>query len=131
MQWLDPQDKSLVSNFSCKVPQTISTVKAEFEVVSVAMNVTMKKSFLELRTCSNTLLLDFLSVFSHTCTNCYKTQVRTPISLKFGTQKGSPKANSSIKFDANPMNGEGFMINYSRTTRSICCHAYRVNRFME
>ena len=50
MQRLDPQDKSLVSNFACKVPQTISTVMAEFEVASVAMKVTVKKSFLELRT---------------------------------------------------------------------------------
>ena len=73
----------------------------------------------------------FFSVFSHTCKNCYKTQSRTPIALKFGTQKGSPKANSSITFGANPMNGSGVMTDYSRKTRSICCHAYRVNRFME
>ena len=58
---------------------------------------------------------------------CYS----TPIVLKFGTQKGSPTANPSIKFGANPMNGSGVMTNYSRKTRSICCHAYRVNRFME
>ena len=32
-------------------------------------------------------------------------QTRTPIALKFGTQKGSPKANPSITFGANPMNG--------------------------
>ena len=70
-------------------------------------------------------------VFSHTCKNCYKTQTRTPIALTFGTQKGSPKANPSIKFGANPMNGSGVMTDYSRKTRSICCHAYRVNHFME
>ena len=52
----------------------------------------------------------FFFVFSHTCKNCYKTQTRTPIALKFGTQKGSPKANPSIKFGANPMNGSGVMI---------------------
>ena len=69
--------------------------------------------------------------FSHTCKNCYNKQTRTPIALKFGTQKGSPKANPSINFGTNPMNGSGVMTNYSRKTRSICCHTYRVNRFME
>ena len=73
----------------------------------------------------------FFFVFSHTCKNCYNTQTRTPIALKFGTQKGSPKANPSIKFGTNLMNGSGVMTDYSRNTRSICCHAYRVNRFME
>ena len=73
----------------------------------------------------------FFFVFLHTCKNCYNKQTRTPIALKFGTQKGSPKANSSIKFGTNPMNGSGVMTDYSRKTRSICCHAYRVNRFME
>ena len=73
----------------------------------------------------------FFFIFSHTCTNCYNKQTRTPIALKFGTQKGSTKANPSIKFGTNPMNGSGVMTDYSRKTRSICCHAYRVNRFME
>ena len=73
----------------------------------------------------------FFFVFSHTCKNCYNTQTRTPIVLKFGTQKGRTKANPSIKFGTNPMNGSGVMTDYSRKTRSICCHAYRVNRFME
>ena len=41
--------------------------------------------------------LFFFFVFSHTCKNCYNKQTRTPIALKFGTQKGSPKANPSIK----------------------------------
>ena len=73
----------------------------------------------------------FFFVFSHTCKNCYNKQTRTPIALKFGTQKEGPKANASIKFGTNPMNGSGVMTDYSRKTRSICCHAYRVNRFME
>ena len=73
----------------------------------------------------------FFFVFSHTCKNRYNKQTRTPIALKFGTQKGSPKVNPSIKFGTNPMNGSGVMTDYSRKTRSICCHAYRVNRFME
>ena len=73
----------------------------------------------------------FFFVFSHTCKNCYNKQTRTPIAMKVGTQKGSPKANPSIKFGTNPMNGSGVMTDYSRKTRSICCHAYRVNRFME
>ena len=73
----------------------------------------------------------FFFVFSHTCKNCYNKQTRTPIALKFGTQKGSPKANPSIKFGTNLMNGSGVMTDYLRKTRSICCHVYRVNRFME
>ena len=73
----------------------------------------------------------FFFFFSHTCKNCYNKQTRTPIALTFGTQKGSPKANPSIKFGTNPMNGSGVMTDYSRKTRLICCHAYRVNRFME
>ena len=73
----------------------------------------------------------FFFVFSHTCKNCYNKQMRTPIALKFGTQKGSPKAHSSINFGTNPMNGSGVMTDYSRKTRSICCHAYSVNRLME
>ena len=74
---------------------------------------------------------NFFFVFSRTCKHCYKTQTRSPIALKFGTQKRSLKANPSIKFGANPMNGLGVMTDYSRKTRSICCHAYRVNHFME
>ena len=45
----------------------------------------------------------FSFVFSHTCKNCYNKQTRTPIALKFGTQKGSPKANLSFKFGTNPI----------------------------
>ena len=49
----------------------------------------------------------FFFVFSHTCKNCYKMQSLTPSALKFGTQKGRPESNLSIKFGANPMNGSG------------------------
>ena len=73
----------------------------------------------------------FFFVFSHTCKNCYNKQTRTPIAMKFGTQKGSPTANPSIKFGTTLMNGSGVITDYSRKTRSICCNAYRVNRFME
>ena len=73
----------------------------------------------------------FFFVFSHTCKKCYNKQTRTPIALTFGTRKGSPTANPSVKFGTNLMNGSGVMTDYSRKTRSICCHAYRVNRFME
>ena len=59
-------------------------------------------------------------VFSHTCKNCYKTQTRTPIALNFGTQNEIPKVNPSIKFGANPMNGSGFMIDYSRKVTVKC-----------
>ena len=72
-----------------------------------------------------------LRLFEKTCKNCYNKQTCTPIAVKVGTQKGSPKANPSIKFGTNPMNGSGVMTDYSRKTRLICCHAYRVNRFME
>ena len=78
---------------------------------------------------------DLFLRFSHTCKNwaknCYKTQTRTPIALKSGTQKGNLKANPIIKCGGNPMYGSGFMTAYLRKTRSICCHAYRVNHFME
>ena len=70
-------------------------------------------------------------VFSHTLKNCYKTQTRIPIASQFGTHKGSPTTNPSITFGANAVNGSGVMIDFSRKTRLICCHAYRVNRFME
>ena len=73
----------------------------------------------------------FLFVFSHTLKNCYETQMRIPIALKFGTHKGSPTTNPSINCGANLVNGSGVMIDYSRKTRLICCHAYRVNRYME
>ena len=73
----------------------------------------------------------FFFMFSHTCKNCYNTQMRTPIALKFDSQKGSPKANPSIKCGVHPINGSGVMTDYSHKTRSICCHVYRVNRFME
>ena len=71
------------------------------------------------------------SVFSHTLKNCYKTQTRIPITLKSGTHKGSPMSNPSIKFGANLVNDSGVMIDHSCKTRSIYCHSYRVNHFME
>ena len=76
-------------------------------------------------------LVFFLLRLSHTCKNCYNKQTSTPIALTFGTQKGSPTVNPSIKCGTNLMNGSGIMTDYSRKTRSICCHAYRVKRFME
>ena len=78
----------------------------------------------------NLFLGFFFFVFLHTCKNCYKMQTLTPIALNFGTQIGSPTVNPSIKFGANPMNGSGVMNDYSRKTKSICCHAYKLNRFM-
>ena len=61
----------------------------------------------------------FFFVFSQTCKNCYNKQTRTPIAMKFGTQKGNPTANPSIKFGTNPMNASGVMTDCSRKTRSI------------
>ena len=67
----------------------------------------------------------FLSIFLlRVFAYLQKLQTRTPIVLKFGTQKGSPKANPNIKCGANSMNGSGVITDYSRKTRSICCHAY-------
>ena len=57
--------------------------------------------------------------------------MRYPIALNYGTRKGNPKANPSIKCGENPMNGSGFLTTHSCKTRSICCHDYRVNRYME
>ena len=76
---------------------------------------------------------DFFSSFFFLCVLAHfqKLQTCIPIALTFGTQKGSPKANPSIKFGGNPMNGLGVLTDYSCKTRLICCHAYRVNRFME
>ena len=71
------------------------------------------------------------SSFRTLANNAIKHKTRAPIALKYGTQKGSPKANPSNKFGANPMNGSEVMTDNSRKTRSICCHAYRVNRSME
>ena len=68
----------------------------------------------EIRAANNS---GFFFLFLHTCKNCYKTKMRTLIALKFDTQKRSPKANPSIKLDANPMNGLGVTTNYSRKTR--------------
>ena len=79
---------------------------------------------------SSFFFLLLLRLFAH-LQNCYNKQTRTPIAMKFSTQKGSPTANPSIKFGTNLMNGSGVVTDYSRKTRSICCHAYRVNRFME
>ena len=80
----------------------------------------------------------FFFVFSSS-TSCFRTLAKIaikckriiPIALKFSTQKENPKANPIITFGANPMNNTGVMTDYSCKTRSICCHAYRVNRFME
>ena len=78
-------------------------------------------------------LLHFFPPFSSIgtfCKNSYKTQMRNLIALKFGKHKGCPKENPSITFGETPMNSLGCMINYSRETISICCHAYRVNCFI-
>ena len=110
---------------SCPPAKGVYTPNLKEIVPAISEIRAAKISIFLLRFCS------FFFVVSHTCKNCYKTQTRTPVALKFGTQKGSPKANSSITFGANPMNGSRVITDYARKTRSICCHAYRVNRFME
>ena len=110
-----------VSKFAAELPASYGSLHSKFE----------ENHSSHFRDMSGQRFVFFFFVFSHTCKNCYKTQTRTPIALKFGTQKGSPKGNPSIKCGANPINISGVMTDYSRKTRSICCHAYRVNRFME
>ena len=66
----------------------------------------------EIRAAKVSIFFFYFFVFLHTCK---KMQMRAPIALKFGTQKGSPKANPSIKFGAHPMNDSGVMTDYSRS----------------
>ena len=119
------------TKFATQLPASLGSLHSKFEEIAPAISEirAAKVSFFFLRFFF--VFFFFFFVFSHTCKNCYNKQMRTPIALKFGTQKGSPKANPSIKLGTNPMNGSGVMTNYSRKTKSICCHAYRVNRFME
>ena len=70
--------------------------------------------------------------------SCYGTLTKIAITantysdrLKMWHTERESKGESGIKFGTNPMNGSGFITDYSRKTRSICCHAYRVNRFMK
>ena len=80
--------------------------------------------------------LDFFSCFFFLF--CFRTRSKIAINanaysdyLEIWHTERESKANPSITFGANPMNGSGVMTNYSCKTRSICCHAYRANRFME
>ena len=116
------------TKFATQLPASQESLHSKFEGIAPAISEirAAKVSFFFL-----SWFFFFFFVFSHTCKNCYNKQTRAPIALQFGTQKGSPKANPSIKFGTNLMNGSGVMTDYSRKTRSICCHAYRVNRFME
>ena len=114
------------TKFATQLPASQGSLHSKFEGIAPAIS--------EIRAAKVSIFFlrfFFFFVFSHTCKNCYNKQTRPPIALKFGTQKGSPTANPSIKCGTNPMNGSGVITDYSRKTRSICCHAYRVNRFME
>ena len=111
------------TNFATQLPASQGSLHSKLEG--------NRSSHFRDTSCQSFVFFSFFFVFSHTCKNCYNKQTRTPIVLKFGTHKGSPTANPSIKFSINPMNGSGVITDYSRKTRSICCHAYRVNRFME
>ena len=59
---------------------------------------------------------------------CHKTQMRTPIGLKFGTLEGLIKADLITNFGRNPMNIHGVMTDYVRKIRS---KAYRINPLEE
>jgi len=54
-------------------------------------------------------------------------QTHTRIKLKLGTQNGRIKRNLCTNFSKNLVKISGVMTKSSRKTRSICCHAYRVN----
>ena len=73
----------------------------------------------------------FFFLFLHTYKNCYKTRTLYPITLKFGTQKGSIKAHLGTNFGWNTINRQRVISDYSREITPICCHAYRVNRVWE
>ena len=72
----------------------------------------------EIRVSKISNYFSFLCLFAHFAKNAI-IRIANPIALKFGTHKGSPKANSTIKFRANPMKGSGFMTDYSCKTRAI------------
>ena len=111
------------TKFATQLPASQGSLHSKFEG--------NRSSHFRDTSCQSFIRFFFFFVCSHTCKNCYNKQTRTPIALKVGTQNGSPTANPSIKCGTNPMNCSGVMTDYSRKTRSICCHAYRVNRFME
>ena len=69
-------------------------------------------------------------VFLHTYKNRYKTRTHARIKLKLGTQNRRIKKNLRTNFSANPKIS-GVKTICSHKTRSICCHAYRVNHFEE
>ena len=103
------------TKFATELPASQGNLHSKFEG--------NRSSHFQDTSCQSFNFFSSFFVFSHTVKNCHKMQTRTPIALQFGTQKGSPKANPSITFGANPMNGSGVMTDYSRKTRSICCHA--------
>ena len=54
-----------------------------------------------------------------------------PISLTFGTQKGSIKAHLGTKFGWNMISSQGVISDYSQKITPICCHAYRVREHLQ
>jgi len=60
------------------------------------------------------------------CGTCHKTQTGTMIALKFGTHEKGNRAHLGTKFGLNT-SISGWVINYSRNTIPICCHAYMAN----
>ena len=69
--------------------------------------------------------------FLHTLKNCYKTRMHARIELKLGAQNGCIKMNLCTNFHGNSVKISGVMTNCSCKTRSICCHADRVNHLDE
>ena len=62
---------------------------------------------------------------------CHKTQMRTPIRLKFGTLEKLIKTNLSANVGRNLMNIHEVTTDYVHKIRSKVCHAYRVNPLEE
>ena len=71
------------------------------------------------------------SSFRTLCVNRYNSHMHALIWLKFGTRIGGLNANNSIKFGINPINIRGVTSDFTHSTKSNFCQAYRLNHFEE
>jgi len=76
-------------------------------------------------------LFFFFFVILHTLQNRYNSCMRASVWLKFGTRIGGLKANASIDFGVNLIKTEGVISNFTHTSKSNFCQAYRVKHFKE
>ena len=71
------------------------------------------------------------SSFRTLCVNRYNSRMRASIWLKFGAHVESLKANTSIKFEINPINIQVVVSNFTHKTKLNFCQVYRVNHYEE